>query len=241
MDLSDRQKEILLAVIKEFMDNATEVGSVTLVEKYGMNMSSATIRSEMVRLMDQGFLEKSHISSGRFPTDQAIRLYVQDLLDRSRLSAVDQAVVRQELFKVRFSEEELVRQILQILVNYLSSAAFVVTNGMNRYFGVSSLMKYEELKNIEVMQRLLDILEDRSLLHNVFSRYDGEEVSLLIGSESGIRDLEGCTIAFTKVTLHQNKPAHMGVIGSRRMNYSEVIPMLKSVRNSVEDSLRGWR
>lgn len=223
------------------MNDAHEVGSVTLVQKYGMDVSSATIRSEMVHLMDQGFLEKSHISSGRMPTDQAIRLYVRQIIDSSKLSPVDQAVIKQALFKIRFSEDELVKGILDVLVNYANSAAFLFMNDMSRYFGVSSLMKYEELKNIEVLQRVLDLLEDRNLLKQVFSKYDSDGVSLLIGEESGIPDLHDCAIAFSKVIMHKNQLGHIGVIGSRRMNYSKVIPLLKTVRESVEDSLRGWR
>lgn len=241
MEITDRQKQILLAIISEFMSSADEVGSVTLVEKYGMDMSSATVRNEMVKLMDQGFLEKTHISSGRFPTDQALRLYVRDLLLESRISAIEQALVRQDLFRVRFSKEELIREILEILVKHLNCAAFIFTDESSRYFGVSSLMKFEELKNVQTLQRVLDVLEDRNLLSKVFSKYESDEVSLLIGAESGIDDLQDCAIAFTKINLNNKSSDHMGIIGSRRMDYSKVIPLLKSIRESVEVSLRGWR
>lgn len=241
MNITDRQKQILLAIISEFMDSADEVGSATLVEKYGMDMSSATVRNEMVKLKEQGFLEKTHISSGRLPTDQALRLYVRDLLLESRLSAIEQALINQELFRVRFSREELIREILNTLVTHLKCAAFIFTDESSRYFGVSSLMKYEELKNVQTLQRVLDVLEDRNLLAQVFTKYDSDEVSLLIGEESGIEDLQDCTIAFTKINLNGKGIEHMGIIGSRRMDYSKVIPLLKTIRSSVETSLRGWR
>lgn len=241
MNITERQKQILLAIISEFMESADEVGSMTLVEKYGMDVSSATVRNEMVKLMDQGFLEKSHISSGRHPTDQALRLYVQEKAIDSRLSAIEQALVRQELFKARFNQEQLIKEILDVLVKYLNSAAFIFTQDSVRYFGVTSLMKYDELKNVEVLQRVLDVLEDNNLLRQVFNRYDSDNVSLLIGEESGIRDLQDCAIAFTRVSMHHNSLGHMGVIGSRRMDYNKVIPLLKSIRESVETSLRGWR
>lgn len=239
--ITQRQKEILLAIISEFMNSADEVGSLTLVQKYGMDVSSATVRNEMVHLMDEGYLEKSHISSGRFPTDQALRLYVKELGTNVSMSAVDEALVRQELFKVRFSQEELIKQILDVLVEKLDSAAFVFTNDYNRYYGVSSLMKYEELKNIDVLRRVLDVLEDRNLLNQVFTKYTSDQVSMLIGQESGLPDLQDCVIAFTKVNMHRNSFAHMGIIGSRRINYGKVIPLLNSIKESVETSLRGWR
>ena len=83
MDITERQNAILMAIIKEFMGDANEVGSLSLVEKYHLGVSSATIRNEMVKLMALGLLEKNHISSGRLPTDQALRLYVSKIIDRS--------------------------------------------------------------------------------------------------------------------------------------------------------------
>lgn len=241
MTISDRQKEILMAIIDEFMKTAQEVGSTHLVESRKLGVSSATIRSEMVRLMNEGFLEKSHISSGRLPTDQAIRLYVKEIVNKPNLSPVDQVNIRQGIFRVRFSQDQLISEILRALVESTNSAAFIVTDDSNRYYGASSLMKYSELRDLEALERVLDVLEDRNLLRQVFSKYDGNGVSLLIGNESGIKDLENCSIAFTKVALWDRKPAHMGVIGSKRMNYARVIPALATVQESVESSLRGWK
>ena len=241
MNITDRQKLILLAIIHEFMNDSNEVGSGTLVEKYDMDVSSATIRSEMVRLMEQGFLEKSHISSGRLPTDQAIRLYVRENLGSKDFSAVQEALVRQGIFKLRFSQEELIKEILHELVSECDCASFVFLDDMSRYYGVSSLMKFDELRNIEVLQRVLDLLEDQNMLRQVFSKYGGDEVSLLIGEESGIADLQNCTMAFTRVNMQHNKPGHVGVIGSRRLNYGKVIPMLNTIRESIASSLKGWK
>jgi transcriptional regulator of heat shock response len=241
MNISQRQKEILMAIIDEFMRTAEEVGSTHLVENKDLGVSSATIRSEMVRLMNEGFLEKSHISSGRLPTDQAIRLYVKELVNKPDLSAFDAVQIRQGIFKVRFSQDRLISEILRALVHSTKSAAFIVTDDSSRYYGASSLMKYSELRDLEALERILDVLENTNLLRRVFSMSDGDEVSLLIGNETGIKDLENCSIAFTKVSLWQKTPAHMGVIGSKRMNYAKVFPALNTIRDSVESSLRGWK
>ena len=65
------------------LEDSEEVGSLALVEKYDLGISSATIRNEMVKLMRLGLLEKSHISSGRLPTDQALRLYVSKIIEKT--------------------------------------------------------------------------------------------------------------------------------------------------------------
>ncbi len=223
------------------MENAGEVGSSYLVEKYDFDFSPATVRSEMYKLMQQGFLEQSHVSSGRLPTDQAIRMYAFEKFKTEIIEAVDFVQIQQGLFKVRFDEEKLVKVVLNFLVEHSGSASFLVTQNMTRYYGVSSLMKYQELRNLDVIERVLDILEDENILQKVFSKYDSDEVSLIIGGESGIKDMEHCSIVFMKIPFWEGGYGHMGLIGSKRMNYPKAIKLLQVIRDSLEDSLKGWR
>jgi heat-inducible transcriptional repressor len=238
--LTERQKAILMAIIEEYMENAQEVGSVQLVNKYGFKVSSATVRNEMVRLMDLGYLGQSHVSSGRIPTDLAIRMYVNEKVGSELENSQSIVAIKQGIFRVRFYPEKMTREILRILVEQTKCASFVLLDDMSRHYGVSSLMNYEEMREITLLQRVLDLLEDESLLKSVFSRYDGDEVAVLIGSELGLKDLDDCTLAFTKFEFWDNRIGHMGVVGSKRMDYRNVIPTISEVRNSVESSLRGW-
>ena len=241
MEINERQKKILMAVIAEFMETADEVGSSYLVKKYGFDFSSATVRSEMLKLMDQGLLEQSHISAGRVPSDQAIRMYVLEQFDKGIVEAVDLIQIRQGLFKVRFYPEQLIKVALNLLMKYSACASFVLMEDTTRYYGVSSLMKYRELRDVQVVERILDILEDENMLKRVFSRYDGNDVSFIIGSEFGIKDMEHCAIMFTKIPFWGNQYGHMGVIGSRRMNYPRIANLLSIVRESLNESLKGWQ
>lgn len=229
-----------MAIIEEYMDNAREVGSNQLVDKYNFRLSSATIRNEMVKLMNMGYLGKSHVSSGRLPTDMAFRYYLNERVDNALPDSVKLVNIKQGIFSVRFYPEKMIHSILQILVEQSRAASFVLLDDMTRHYGVSSLGNYEELQNVTLLQRVLDLLEDENLLKNVFSRYDGDEVTVLIGSELGIKDLENCTLAFTKFNFWDNRAGHMGIVGSKRMDYKTVIPALRAVRTSVEDSLKGW-
>lgn len=239
--LTDRQKQILMAVIEEFMKDAQEVGSTELLRKHDFAVSSATIRNEMVRLMEKGFLEKSHISSGRTPTDMAFRLYLNERVRNGLANSVQEVQIRQGIFKVRFDPEQMVKMILEILVEQSNSAAFVLLDDMSRHYGVSSLMNYEELRTVESLQRILDLLEDENLLLQVFNRYQNDDIAVLIGDELGIRDLSECAVAFVKFNFWNNRVGYMGVLGSRRMDYRSVLPALRIVRDSVQDSLKGWK
>ena len=79
--LTARQNMILKVIVEEFIQTAEPVGSKLLVDKYGLNYSSATIRNEMNFLENEGYLEKTHTSSGRVPSTDGYRYYVENLMD----------------------------------------------------------------------------------------------------------------------------------------------------------------
>lgn len=238
--ISDRQKLILKAIIDEYMLTAEEVGSNLLVDKYDLSVSSATIRNEMVHLMELGFLMKSHISSGRIPTDSALRLYIKELTAPQILNSVDDVDIQQDVFRDRFDKEKMIRAILEILSTHAATASFVVSDNMIRYHGVSSLMRYSELMHIETIQRVLDLLENEKLLMSLFKNYNLEDIGLIIGNESGVNDLDSCAVAFSVMPFWSKSGLYYGVIGSRRLNYGHIFPVMRKVKEAVKESLKGW-
>ncbi|MFA5633630.1 MAG: hypothetical protein WCY00_02240 [Candidatus Dojkabacteria bacterium] len=242
MDLTERQKEILLAVIKEFMEQASEVGSLALLEKYDLGVSSATIRNEMVELMRLGLLEKSHISSGRLPTDQALRLYVSKFIDDRGLNPLVSVEIRQEIFRERFSKETVIRAILKIVSKETSNLAFMILDEDVRFYGLSNLLKYEEFEDdVERIRTIVNILEDDTFLRDLVEQYSSSGVSLLIGEECAIDNLGKCALAFINVPFWDQKKTFVGVIGTKRMEYSKVLSALREVKAALEKSMSGWR
>ena len=241
MDLTERQREILTAVIKEFMREADEVGSLALVEKYDLGVSSATIRNEMVKLMDLGLLEKSHISSGRIPTDQALRLYVSNVLQTNGLNPLVSVEIRQGIYRDRFDRNMLVKEIFELLSKETECLVFMILDDEIRYWGVSQLFKNSEFKDVERLKTIFSILEDDTFLRNLTSKYSASGVSLIIGNELGIKDLSEAAIAFTKIPFWDKNEAYVGVIGTKRMDYSVVVPALGEVKKALEASISGWR
>lgn len=241
MELTERQKTILLAIINEFMEEASEVGSLALLEKYDLGVSSATVRNEMVRLMNLGLLEKSHISSGRLPTDQALRLYVTKYLDSGVLNPMITVEIRQEIFRDRFSKDTVVKAVLNILAKETESLVFLILDEDVRYYGLSNLLKYEEFRDVDKIETIVDILEDEVFLKNLVGKYSSSGVSLLIGEESGIDNLANCAIAFTRIPFWDKENAFVGIIGSKRIEYAKVLPCLNEVKQTLNKSMAGWR
>lgn len=241
MDLTERQRDILVAVIQEFMREADEVGSLALVEKYDLGVSSATIRNEMVKLMDLGLLEKSHISSGRVPTDQALRLYVSNVMSNNQLNPLVSVEIRQGIYRDRFDRNVLVKEILELLSKETDCLVFLILDGETRYWGVSQLLKNNEFKDIERLRTMFNILEDDTFLRELTSKYSASGVSLIIGKELGIKDLSDAAVAFTRIPFWDKEEAYVGVIGTKRMDYSVVLPALAEVKKALESSIAGWR
>jgi heat-inducible transcriptional repressor len=81
-DLSERQRQILIRVVEEYVATGQPVGSKNLVERAGMRVSPATVRNELAELERLGLLTHPHTSAGRVPTDRGYRYYVDRLLER---------------------------------------------------------------------------------------------------------------------------------------------------------------
>jgi heat-inducible transcriptional repressor len=108
--LTDRQLLILQVIIDDFIRSAQPVGSRTLSKKEEFNFSSATIRNEMSDLEELGFIEKTHTSSGRVPSEKGYRYYVDHLVSPQHLKASDVSTVR-SVFAERIVElEQLVQK-----------------------------------------------------------------------------------------------------------------------------------
>ena len=89
MVLSERKKQILRAVVEQYVETAEPVGSKTVAAELGSGISSATIRNEMAELESMGLLEQPHTSAGRVPSSVGYRIYVNDIMQRHKLSNDD--------------------------------------------------------------------------------------------------------------------------------------------------------
>lgn len=97
MEISDRKKKILTAVIDAYIATAEPIGSKLIVELGDLDLSSATIRNEMSELTAMGYLEQPHTSAGRVPSPKGYRLYVNELMARQRLSLEETNAINHSL------------------------------------------------------------------------------------------------------------------------------------------------
>ncbi|SHI19192.1 heat-inducible transcription repressor HrcA [Sporobacter termitidis DSM 10068] len=134
MDLGERKKRILRAVIDQYVETAEPVGSKAIAGDIGMNVSPATIRNEMAELESMGLLEQPHTSAGRIPTPQGYRMYVNELMRQHRLSLEETETINrtlksriQQLDKLLTDVGRLTSQLVSLPAYALSAAASIVT------------------------------------------------------------------------------------------------------------------
>lgn len=110
MDLTDRKKQILKAVVEDYISTAEPVGSKAIATQMGGSVSSATIRNELADLVELGYLEQPHTSAGRVPAPKGYRLYVNELMERQKLSVAETEKLNAAL---HLKMEELDRTVSQ--------------------------------------------------------------------------------------------------------------------------------
>jgi heat-inducible transcriptional repressor len=107
--LDPRSQAILRAVIEEYVTSAEPVGSQTLVDRYRLGVSSATVRNVLADLEERGYLTHPHTSAGRVPTDAGYRMYVESLAPRMNIAPVEALMIRHQFGQVEFASEQWFR------------------------------------------------------------------------------------------------------------------------------------
>ena len=132
MDLSERKKQILRAVIETYIETAEPVGSKSVMEHAGLNVSSATIRNEMADLEALGLLEQPHTSAGRIPAPRGYRFYVNDLMEEHRLSVQETERLNQALHLKMRELDRVIDEAGRIVSRLTRYPAFALTSGAQR-------------------------------------------------------------------------------------------------------------
>ncbi|MEG0398286.1 MAG: heat-inducible transcriptional repressor HrcA, partial [Cetobacterium sp.] len=125
MPVTEREKLVLNAIIDFYLTHGETIGSRTLVKKYNINLSSATIRNVMADLEDMGYISKTHTSSGRIPTDTGYKYYLDELLKIEKLSREEKARI-DLVYENRMRELDSVLQKTSSLLSKLTNYTGIV-------------------------------------------------------------------------------------------------------------------
>ena len=126
-ELTERQKTLLLVIIRDYIDAAQPVGSKRLVDRYQLDLSSATIRNEMATLTDMGYLRQPHTSAGRVPTEEGYRYFVNAMMNQAALPEAVENNISLQFREVRPDVEQWMHLAASVLANQSQGASMVTT------------------------------------------------------------------------------------------------------------------
>jgi heat-inducible transcriptional repressor len=125
-ELTERQKTLLILIIRDYIESAQPVGSKRLAEHYHINISSATIRNEMAALTEMGYLRQPHTSAGRVPTEEGYRYFVSQMMNQAELPEAVQATIAHQFHQSRPDVDQWMTLAASILAHQ-SQGISVVT------------------------------------------------------------------------------------------------------------------
>ncbi len=237
-DLTSRQAAILKSIIEEFITAARPVGSQLVEKKLSLGICPATIRNEMVRLAEMGYLYKAHASSGRLPTTMGLKFYVRQLMEPDKLSVAEEIGIKNALLEHRYSFDILLQQAARELARRSHQMALALTEqGDFAMAGMANLLDEPEFMDIDVTKSILLLLDHLDFWHQLVENAFAEErhdFSLLLGAELGEEELEPCGLVYQTYEVGPHRGI-VGILGPARLNYRQIIPLVNYFARALNE------
>ena len=185
-DLTQRQVDILRAIIKEYSEAGIAVGSEILEKKYKLGVSPATIRNEMVELAKKGYLKKTHFSSGRMPSAKGFRFYINHLMKQKELSTTDEVAYKNSIWDERAEAHRLLSQAVKVLSQKTGLMSLATTNYGDLYYaGMANLLTQPEFLDLNLSRSLFSRLDEVNFWERILSDFTGveDEIRCMLGEE----------------------------------------------------------
>lgn len=147
--LNTRQNNILSSIVRSYIDKASPVGSQHLVENYRLKCSPATIRNEMVRLEDMGYIQQPHTSAGRVPTDEGYKLYISELMQPEPLTPRDHEQIRGKIFEAGGNMNLILEEASRILGKVSDELGVVLTPWIS--WGIFDRLEFLKIADQKVL------------------------------------------------------------------------------------------
>lgn len=232
--MTERQKQILSAIIEQYAEVASPVGSNLMAKVFGV--SSATIRAEMAELERRGFIDQPHTSAGRVPTDKGYRFYVNNLTEEKN-HVPERGAERALAARVHDGgvPERTIRNAVDTLVELTHNLGLATIGNQLYMSGLSNLFgqpEFVQAGQVQQVARLLDNLEPwlREAAPN-------QPLSVYIGQENPIGRSAGCSLIISRFVSPYSDRSYIGVLGPTRQNYRDVTNLVRRAGQALEEVL----
>jgi heat-inducible transcriptional repressor len=233
--MTERQAKILQAIVEQYAEVASPVGSSLLAKAF--NVSSATIRAEMAELERAGFIHQPHTSAGRVPTDKGYRFYVNQLAESTDELAGRPSAERALATRVQHGgiPERTIRNAVDTLVELTHNLGLATIGDQLYISGLSNLFGQPEFINpgqVQEVARLLDNLQPW-----LYEAAPNEPLSVYIGRENPIGRSAGASLIISRFRSPFSDRSYIGVLGPTRQSYKSVMGLVAHAGEALEEAL----
>jgi len=226
VQLDERKRKILRAIIRNYLETGEPVGSRTISKYTDLNLSSATIRNEMADLEELGYILQPHTSAGRIPSDKGYRLYVDEMMAEKDKEVEE---MKEMLLEKEDKMEQLLKQVAKVLAVNTNYATMISAPQLKR-----NKLKFIQLSRVDVDQLLLVVVAEGNIIKNhmlsVAEVLDDETIlklNILLNTHLNGLSLEEINLGMIS-SLKQKAGIHSDII-------SEVIDSVAEAIRADED------
>ena len=242
--MTERQRKILYAIIEEYAELATPVGSVTLAKLF--DCSSATIRAEMVKLEAMGYIMQPHTSAGRIPTDSGYRLYVnslqenidheEDINNGHHINTTKEDRTTRALatrIQAQTRADYAIRTAVDSLVNLTGNLGLATIGDQIYISGFGNLFSQPEFLQAAQVQAVGKLLDNiKPWLMEV---QPNEAINVYIGTENPIGKTSNVSLIISRFRSPYSDRSYIGVLGPTRQSYKRVMSLVRHAGLMLED------
>lgn len=233
--MTKRQQAILNAIIEQYAEVASPVGSTLLAKLF--NVSSATIRSEMAELERHGYIEQPHTSAGRVPTDKGYRFYVNNLQESQERSLPEGRGAKALSARVQQAgaPERMIRNAVDTLVELTHNLGLATIGNQLYISGLSNLFGQPEFMNAMQVQQVAQLLDN--LEPWLREAAPNEPLSVYIGHENPIGRSAGASLIISRFRSPFSDRSYIGTLGPTRQSYRDVMSLVSRAGRELEEVL----
>ena len=222
---------MLESIIREFIRTAEPVGSVAVVQKYGIAASPATIRNDMSELEEAGLIRQPHTSAGRIPTSAAYQFYVDNCLRQVDLPKQEEQALRKAQSS-HDSSRDLMKQIAKIIADFSEEGVFLAFGKRDLYYtGLANLFSQPEFLDPRLVQTLSMVIDrlDEAIVE-IFDSMPND-VKVFIGEKHSFG--RHCSVIAARYEMNNVGAGIFGLLGPTRMDYDLNVARIKYVRDEL--------
>lgn len=230
-----RQQSILNAIVEQYAEVASPVGSSLLAKLFGV--SSATIRADMAELERDGFIAQPHTSAGRVPTDKGYRYYVNYVSAEDYPLHTDRRAEKALSARVKVGgvPERTIRNTVDTLVELTHNLGLATIGNQLYMSGLSNLFGQPEFIDGTQVRQVAELLDNLEPWLREAS--PNQPLSVYIGGENPIGRTAGCSLVISRFRSPFSDRSYIGTLGPTRQSYRDVMTLVARAGRELEEVL----